>query len=103
MTASISAAYGLRGLPGPTGRFVHRGVAWGAHCEPPLVAHGTLSTMRSYFYPSERLSLERRKYDAVGKVQSVLPGILAHASISGNIGRAMHPRSFAGGFLAYLL
>ena len=76
MTASISAAYGLRGLPGPTGRFVHRGVAWGAHCEPPLVAHGTCSTMRSYFHPSERLSLERRKYKESGPF---VPGLSPEA------------------------
>ena len=28
MTASISAAYGLKGLPGPTGRGMHGRVAW---------------------------------------------------------------------------
>jgi len=28
MTAFISAAYGLKGLPGPTGRCMHGRVAW---------------------------------------------------------------------------
>ena len=51
MTASIAAAYDVKGLPGPRGRGVHRDVAWCgvmwrdvawvAHCEPPLRAHGT--------------------------------------------------------------
>jgi hypothetical protein len=74
--AFIPAAYGLTGLPGPTGRYVHRGVAWLAHCEPPLLAHGTSSKARSYFCPWERLTTERRKYDSVGKVQDVLSSIL---------------------------
>src|SRR5215470_4964054 len=67
--AFIPAADGLRALPAPTGRGVLRGVAWLAHNEPPLVAHGTSSKRRSCFYVRERLSVERRKQDSVGKVQ----------------------------------
>jgi hypothetical protein len=57
--ASIPAAYGLRGLPGPTGRGVHRGVAWVAQNEPPLLAHGTSSKARSYFCSWERRTTDR--------------------------------------------
>src|SRR5215472_6487656 len=57
----IPAASGTKGLPGPSGRGGHHGVAWLAQGEPPLVAHGTSSKLRSYCYPSERLGLARCK------------------------------------------
>src|SRR5215469_379657 len=58
MTASIPTAYGLKAVPPPTGRGMH-GRASLTSKATRLVAHGTSSKMRSYFYPSERLSLER--------------------------------------------
>src|SRR5215467_5266808 len=101
MTASISAASGLTGLPGPTGRGVQRGVAWLAQCEAPLGAHGTSSKARSYFYPRERLTVERPNTIGVGKVQGVLPSILSHAGRIGDRSRPCIPRLKPRGFLAH--
>jgi hypothetical protein len=67
--AFIPAAYGLRALPEPTGRCVHRGVAWVAQNKPPLVAHGTQVQAAFLLLPRERLTVERQKQDSVGKVQ----------------------------------
>jgi len=67
MTASISAACGLKGLPGPTGRGVHRGVAL-QHERPPLVAHGTCSKTLVLLLKGGTY-LETGKHDTVGKVQ----------------------------------
>jgi hypothetical protein len=102
MTASIPAAYGLRGLPGPTGQFVHRGVAWVAHCEPPLGAHGTSSKMRSYFYPSERLSLEPANTIQLARCKVSNHGFCRKLAESER-GQAIHPPTEAGGFLAPFL
>ena len=49
MTASIAAAYGLKALPGPTGRGMH-GQASVTSKATRLVAHGTLSKVRSCLY-----------------------------------------------------
>src|SRR5215469_6896430 len=44
---------------------------------------GTTSKVRSCFYPRERFTVERRKHDSVGKVQSVRPSILAQRGETG--------------------
>ena len=67
--AFIPAAYGLRALPEPTGRGVHRGVAWVAQCEPPLVAHGTQVQAAFLLLPTGTPYRGTAKQDSVGKVQ----------------------------------
>ena len=70
---------------------VHRGVAWLAQNKPPLVAHGTSSKLRSYLYPSERLSLERPHTISVGNVQKC-PSSHSHTSEQQRKGeRATYP------------
>jgi hypothetical protein len=49
-----------------------------------LVAHGTSSKVRSYFYPWERLTVERPNTIQLGKVQRVLSPILPDERKSGN-------------------
>jgi hypothetical protein len=57
MTASIPAACGPRGLPGPTGRFTHRRAIVTSDKQPGSSGWHSFQ-LRSGFYPSERLSLE---------------------------------------------
>jgi hypothetical protein len=64
--AFISAPYGLKGLPGPTGRFIHHEAA--LQHRRSLVAHGTRSKTRVLFLTGGTY-LETPKHDAVGTVQ----------------------------------
>jgi hypothetical protein len=82
--AFIPAAYGLRGLPGPTGRLVHRGVAWVAQHEPPLLAHGTPVQDALLLLPVGTPYHGTPKQYWIGKVQDVLPTILERGRETGN-------------------
>src|SRR5690242_15880625 len=82
MTASMPAASGLTGLPGPildvaciAGRHCSTGPAGSAW----HLVHSTLVLL-----PKRAISFGTAKYDAGGKVYSVLPSILAQAGSIGN-------------------
>jgi len=60
MTASISAAYGLTGLPGPTGRFTHRWASLTSEKQPDS-SGWHLVQLPSCFSPGEGLTLEPRE------------------------------------------
>ena len=80
--AFIPAASGAKGLPGPTGRFIHRRVAWVAR-RTPAQADGTRSNCAPAFTQASDLAWNPPKHDSIGKVQDVLPSILAQASRTG--------------------
>src|SRR5215469_16906607 len=57
MTASIAAASGLRGLPDPTGRYIHRQASLTSEQQPSSSGWHPVQ-LPSCFSPSEGLSLE---------------------------------------------
>src|SRR5215467_7245344 len=60
MTASISAAYGPKALPEPTGRFIHHQASFRSEATATWFKRmAPRSKARSYFFPRERLTVER--------------------------------------------
>jgi hypothetical protein len=97
--AFIPAAYGLRGPSGPTGRYVHCGVAWLAQFEPPLLAHGAPSKARSYFYPWERRTTERPNTIRLARCK-MSSHLFSHGGEIPASERTIHPPLETGDFLA---
>jgi hypothetical protein len=75
MPAALPAAERLKAVPPPTGGGLHRSVAWLAHYEPPLGAHGTASTARPYFAPREGLTAERPTTNGWARCKMCSPAV----------------------------
>ena len=103
MTSSIAAASGLKGLPGPTGRGVHRRAS--SRFKPTGTRRkrtAPRSKARSYVSQRERLTVERPNSDGGGTVHRVHQAVEHIRSLSVGL-EAMHPPLESRGFLALSL
>src|SRR5215467_5247222 len=104
MTASISAAYGLRALPEPTGRGRHHRASVAA-ASPPEPGANAWHLVQAAFvlFPVGTPYHGTRKYDAVGEVHDVLQRSSASGQRKRQAARALHPPIETGGCLAHVL